>query len=39
MLNEMDATAMLAVKDVTTARSFYEGTLGFEPTRLTRTGW
>ena len=29
MLNEMDATAMLAVKDVTTARSFYEGTLGF----------
>ena len=29
MLNEMDATAMLAVKDVTTARAFYEGTLGF----------
>jgi catechol 2,3-dioxygenase-like lactoylglutathione lyase family enzyme len=31
MLNEIDATAMLAVKDVTTARPFYEGTLGFEP--------
>jgi len=31
MLKEMDATAMLAVKDVGTARSFYEGTLGFEP--------
>ena len=31
MLKEMDATAMLAVKDVATARSFYEGTLGFEP--------
>ena len=29
MLNEMDATAMLAVKDVTKTRSFYEGTLGF----------
>ena len=29
MLNEMDATAMLAVKDLTTARAFYEGTLGF----------
>jgi catechol 2,3-dioxygenase-like lactoylglutathione lyase family enzyme len=31
MLKEMDATAMLAVKDVGTARSFYEGTLGLEP--------
>ena len=31
MLNERDATAMLAVKDITTARTFYEGTLGFEP--------
>ena len=31
MLNDMDAMAMLAVKDVTTARSFYEGPLGFEP--------
>ena len=39
MLNEMDATAMLAVKDVATARSFYEGTLGFEPDAATRTGW
>ena len=31
MLKEMDATAMLAVKDVTTARLFYEGTMGLEP--------
>ena len=31
MLHETDATAMLAVKDVATARAFYEGTLGFEP--------
>ena len=38
MLNEMDATAMLAVKDVTTARSFYEGTLGFEPDAADQDG-
>ena len=38
MLNEMDATAMLAVKDVTTSRSFYEGTLGFEPDAADQDG-
>jgi catechol 2,3-dioxygenase-like lactoylglutathione lyase family enzyme len=31
MLTDTDATAMLAVKDVKAARTFYEGALGFEP--------
>jgi len=31
MLGQKDATAMVAVEDVTTAREFYEGTLGFRP--------
>jgi catechol 2,3-dioxygenase-like lactoylglutathione lyase family enzyme len=31
MLHDYDATAMLAVKNIATARAFYEETLGFEP--------
>jgi catechol 2,3-dioxygenase-like lactoylglutathione lyase family enzyme len=31
MLREKDAVANLAVKDLNTAKQFYEGTLGFEP--------
>lgn len=31
MLDDLDATAMLAVKDLDAARSFYESTLGWEP--------
>jgi catechol 2,3-dioxygenase-like lactoylglutathione lyase family enzyme len=31
MLSDIDATAMLAVKDIGPARAFYEGTLGLEP--------
>jgi catechol 2,3-dioxygenase-like lactoylglutathione lyase family enzyme len=31
MLRDIDATALLAVKDVDVARKFYEGTLGLEP--------
>jgi catechol 2,3-dioxygenase-like lactoylglutathione lyase family enzyme len=31
MLRDMDATAMLPVKDIGPAREFYEGTLGLEP--------
>jgi catechol 2,3-dioxygenase-like lactoylglutathione lyase family enzyme len=31
MLREKDAVANLAVKDLSTAKHFYEGTLGFEP--------
>ncbi len=30
MLRDIDATAVLAVKDVAAARGFYEGTLGLE---------
>jgi catechol 2,3-dioxygenase-like lactoylglutathione lyase family enzyme len=31
MLREKDAVANLAVKDLSRAKQFYEGTLGFEP--------
>ena len=31
MLRDTDAIAMLAVKNLATARTFYEGTLGFDP--------
>jgi len=31
MLNDTDAVANLAVKDLKTAKKFYEGTLGLEP--------
>jgi catechol 2,3-dioxygenase-like lactoylglutathione lyase family enzyme len=31
MLRDTDAVANLAVKDLTAAREFYEGVLGFEP--------
>ena len=31
MLHNRDAVANLAVRDMTVARRFYEGTLGFEP--------
>src|SRR5688572_25415962 len=31
MLRNQDAVANLAVKDLDTAKKFYEGTLGFEP--------
>ena len=31
MLNNIDAAANLAVRDLSRARRFYEGTLGFEP--------
>jgi catechol 2,3-dioxygenase-like lactoylglutathione lyase family enzyme len=31
MLNDTDAIANLAVKDLKTAKKFYEGTLGLEP--------
>jgi catechol 2,3-dioxygenase-like lactoylglutathione lyase family enzyme len=31
MLGEQDAVANLAVKDLSRAKQFYEGTLGFEP--------
>jgi catechol 2,3-dioxygenase-like lactoylglutathione lyase family enzyme len=31
MLNDVDAIANLAVKDLKVARQFYEGTLGLEP--------
>lgn len=31
MLQDMDATAMLPVKDIRIARDFYESKLGFEP--------
>ena len=31
MLGDIDALATIAVKDVTVARKFYEGTLGLEP--------
>jgi catechol 2,3-dioxygenase-like lactoylglutathione lyase family enzyme len=32
VLSDIDATAVLAVKDLGVARKFYEGTLGLEPT-------
>jgi catechol-2,3-dioxygenase len=32
MLKDIDATAILAVKDVGVAKGFYEGVLGLEPT-------
>lgn len=31
MLRDIDVSAMLAVRDMGTARGFYEGTLGLEP--------
>ncbi len=34
MLRDIDATAMLAVKDVGTAKKFYEEALGFEPIEI-----
>jgi catechol 2,3-dioxygenase-like lactoylglutathione lyase family enzyme len=33
MLGKQNAVAMIAVKDLSAARSFYEGTLGLEPVR------
>jgi catechol-2,3-dioxygenase len=38
MLNDTDATAMLAVKDIGVATKFYEGTLGFEPSGSEQEG-
>ncbi len=38
MLNDTDATAMLAVKDIGVATKFYEGTLGFEPSGREQEG-
>jgi len=35
MLGDSEAIATIAVKDLTTARKFYEGTLGLELTRAT----
>jgi catechol 2,3-dioxygenase-like lactoylglutathione lyase family enzyme len=37
MLGDSEAIATIAVKDLTTARKFYEGTLGLELTRATGT--
>jgi catechol-2,3-dioxygenase len=38
MLKDIDATAMLAVKDLGVAREFYEGTLELEPARAAQDG-
>jgi catechol 2,3-dioxygenase-like lactoylglutathione lyase family enzyme len=38
MLSHIDATAMLAVKDLGVARTFYEGTLGLEPAEAGQGG-
>ena len=38
MLDDTDATAMLAVKDIGTATTFYEGTLGFAPSESEQDG-
>jgi catechol 2,3-dioxygenase-like lactoylglutathione lyase family enzyme len=37
MLGDSEAIATIAVKDLTAARTFYEGTLGLELTRATGT--
>ena len=37
MLGDSEAIATIAVKDLTVARKFYEGTLGLEVTRATGT--
>jgi catechol 2,3-dioxygenase-like lactoylglutathione lyase family enzyme len=38
MLTDIDATASIAVKDVATARAFYEGTLGLRPSGFEQDG-
>lgn len=38
MLRDIDATAMLAVKDLGVATAFYEGTLGLEPAGAAQEG-
>lgn len=37
-MRDIDATAMIAVRDIGVAGSFYEGTLGLEPTETDQEG-